>query len=254
MRARRHIIDVQNDPFAKQSSLVCLVQTGFDADEVIQWPGRRCMPHASRGFGKGVCCFTNSDLEHENLFRTRLASEHFQLVKITMKEKIQVFIVYISPHTTNMEQISEAINELIMPNLDIIILGDFNFHANQKKPNHLNQYLKSTLGLKQMISVPTFTFGPNILDHVYISPSMEHNIKIIHRFNYYTDHMSFNISLNIEKEVDNKNEHESSSTDDDSELFQCKFCDETFPTTTDKEAHEKKFHPTIHPDEKTILE
>ena len=43
------------------------------------------------------------------------------------------------------------------------------------------------------------------------------------------------------------------STDDDT-LLQCKFCDEDFPTTIDKEVHEKKFHPTFHPDKKKILE
>ena len=68
-----------------------------------------------------------------------------------------------------------------------------------------------------------------------------------------------------ESEMDDKNESSSTddddtstdygtSTDDDDNLFQCKFCDEDFPTTTDKEAHEKKFHPTFNPDEKTILE
>ena len=196
MRARKHLIDVQFDPFAQQSNLVCLVQTGFGVDEVIQWPGRRCMPHASRGFGKGVCCFTKLDHKYENLFRTRLSAEDFQIVKITMKEKFQIFVVYItpSPNFIILEQISEAINELIMPNLEIIILGDFNFHANKKNP--LTHYLSSTLGLDQIIKVPTFTYGPNTLDHMYISPTLKQNVKVIYRFNYYTDHMSFNISLN----------------------------------------------------------
>ena len=53
---------------------------------------------------------------------------------------------------------------------------------------------------------------------------------------------------------DNSSTDDDASTDDDDKLFQCKFCDEDFPTTRDKEAHEKTFHPTIHPVEKTILE
>ena len=208
MRAKSHLIDVAYDPFAKQSGLVCLVQTGFNDNEVIQWPfvkcqtddelsvKKRCMPHASRGFGKGVCCFTNPLLVHENLFRTKLTTEHYQIVKITMKEKVQVFVVYISP-TPNfiiLEEMSEAINNLIMPNLDIIILGDFNFDTNRITP--LSQYLKNSLGLEQLIKDPTFIYGSNTLDHVYISPTMKENINVTHRFNYYTDHMSFNISLN----------------------------------------------------------
>ena len=53
MRAKGNFIDVENDPFAKQSSLVCLTQTCLESNELFQWPGRRCMPHASSGYGKG---------------------------------------------------------------------------------------------------------------------------------------------------------------------------------------------------------
>ena len=49
-----------------------------------------------------------------------------------------------------------------------------------------------------------------------------------------------------------RNQHESS--DDDVEIYQCKFCDEEFFTITDKVEHEKKFHSTIHLNAKTILE
>ena len=52
--------------------------------------------------------------------------------------------------------------------------------------------------------------------------------------------------------MENKNEyHEDDSKE---QLFQCKFCDQDFPNTTAKEGHEKKYHPTIHPDENTIME
>ena len=210
MRAKSHLIDVANDPFAKQSGLVCLVQTGFSDNDVIQWPfvkrqsdeelkhdvKKRCMPHASKGFGKGVCCFTNPDVIHQNLFRTKLTTEDYQIVKMTMNNRVQIFVIYITP-TPNfiiLENISKSINDLIMPDLDIIILGDFNFHANRKTP--LSQYLKSTLGLVQMIEKPTFIYGSNTLDHIYVTPTMKQNIIVNYRFNYYTDHMSFNISLN----------------------------------------------------------
>ena len=69
MLAKRHMMDVEYDPFALQSSLVFLVQTCFQAHDVIQWPGWKCMPHASIGNGKGVCCFTKTDEECDNDYK-----------------------------------------------------------------------------------------------------------------------------------------------------------------------------------------
>ena len=53
---------------------------------------------------------------------------------------------------------------------------------------------------------------------------------------------------------DDSSTDDDASTDDEDNLFQCKFCDEDFPTTSDREAHEKEFHQTFHLDGKTILE
>ena len=194
MRAKSNFLDIIHDPFAMQSSLVCLVQTGLETNEVFQWPGRRCMPHASSGYGKGVCCLT--DEKQNTLFRTRLVREHFQLMKVTMRDKFQIFVVYISPNQNYQvfQEISEAIDELIMPGFEILIFGDFNFQENIEKPNPLSSYLKY-LGLKQIITDPTFALGHNTIDHVYMRPSLENIITVSYRFNYYTDHCSFNLSI-----------------------------------------------------------
>ena len=195
MRKKGNFIDVEKDPFAINSSLVCLTQTCLEENEAgFQWPGRRCFFPASLGDGKGVCCIT--DEKQNTLFRTKIVKDKFQLVKVTMRDKFQIFTVYVSPNANNQvyQELSEAIDELIMPGFEILIFGDFNFQENIEKPNPLSSYLKY-LGLKQIITDPTYALGHNTIDHVYMRPSLENIITVSYRFNYYTDHCSFNLSI-----------------------------------------------------------
>ena len=194
MRASSNFKDVEKDPFAKHSSLVCLTQTCLEDNEGgFQWPGRRCMAPASSGEGKGVCCIT--DGKQNTLFRTKLVREKFQLIKVTMRDKFQIFIVYVSPNSNHQvyQDISDAIEELLMPGLEPIIIGDFNFDAKIKNP--LSAYLQNEIGMTQLVKEPTFALGPNTIDHIYVRPYLEKQIKISYRFNYYTDHCSFNLSM-----------------------------------------------------------
>ena len=193
MRAKGNFKDVEHDFNAKHSSLVCLSQTCLTADEFFQWPGRRSMAHANSGDGKGVSCF--SDEKQNTLFRTKLVRDTFQLVKVTMRDKYQIFILYISPKVNSQvyQEISMALDEMIVPILEPVIIGDFNFDC--KITNPLSIYLKTQLGLKQIINEPTFALGPNTIDHVYIRPILEDKISLSYRYVYYSDHVSINLSM-----------------------------------------------------------
>ena len=80
-----------------------------------------------------------------------------------------------------------------MPGFEPIIIGDFNFDIKIKNP--LSTYLQNEIGLKQLIKEPTFALGPNTIDHIYIRPKLEKKISVSYRYNYYTDHFSFNLSM-----------------------------------------------------------
>ena len=119
MLAKSHLRDVQHDPFAKQSNLVCLVQTCFEAADVQQWPDWYCMPHASVGNGKGVCVFSKSN-EYE--FNSKFTHEQFQIVQVIMKKRFQIFVLYVS-QGANMQEISDIINQMLLEDLETILLG-----------------------------------------------------------------------------------------------------------------------------------
>ena len=192
MRAKGNFKDIEHDFYAKNSSLICLTQTCLTSNEVFQWPGRICLPHASLGDGKGVFCIT--DGEQNTLFRTKMVTCHFQLVKVTMRDKFQIFTVYVSPNANHQvyQELSDAIDELIMPGLEPIIIGDLNFDA--KDTNPLSSYMNE-IGMKQLIKEPTFALGPNTIDHVYVRPILEEKLSVSYRYNYYSDHCSFNLSM-----------------------------------------------------------
>ena len=92
------------------------------------------MPHASFGDGKGVFCIT--DEEQNTLFKTKIARDKFQLVQVTMRDEFQIFTIYVSPNANHQiyQDISDYIDELIMPGMEPIIIGDFNFDAKNDNP------------------------------------------------------------------------------------------------------------------------
>ena len=125
------------------------------------------------------------------LITTRCFNE-FQIIQLRKENKYQIFIVYISKNA----MLSIIVNELKsmrLKKLDTIVLGDFNYNA--KNNNVLANYLSKTLRLKQIVSKPTYIFGPNTIDQIHVPNKLVDKITQLSRFNYYSDHMSFNICL-----------------------------------------------------------
>jgi len=194
MRGKGHFIDVKYDPYANQSTLVCLVETNILTHTDLEWNKKICLSHESTRQGNGVCAFTNK-MNYQpyqyQLITTRCFNE-FQIMQLRKENKYQIFIVYISKNA----MLSIIVNELKsmrLKKLDTIVLGDFNYNA--KKNNVLANYLSKTLRLKQIVSKPTYIFGPNTIDQIHVPNKLVDKITQLSRFNYYSDHMSFNICL-----------------------------------------------------------
>ena len=193
MRAKGNFVDIQHDHMAKQSSLICLAQTCLEANEEFEWDGRTSLSHASSGNGKGVVCFSDGEMDAE--FVDKVQTDNFQLIQLKFMDNFQIFIIYISPNSNNTvyEEVSTTIDQMVLPEFIPVLLGDFNFHHTLKNP--LSNYLKHDLGLKQIISETTFALSKNTIDHVYVRPDIEENIKVSSKFKYFTDHQVFTISF-----------------------------------------------------------
>ena len=193
-RGKSNLINVQHDPYARQSDLVCLVETNLESGAVVQWPGRKCFPHASSGRGTGVCAFANQTEENPYHFQAKEVHNRFQILQLTMHEVFQIFILYVS-QDADLDSVANTLQEMMLDDHQIIVFGDFNFHSDPSKSNDLSIYLTEGLQLQQIVSGPTYVSGPNTIDHIYVPKDLADCIQTNSRFNYYSDHMSFNICL-----------------------------------------------------------
>ena len=194
MRGKGHFIDVQYDPYANQSTLVCLVETNILTHTDLQWNEKICLSHISTRQGNGVCAFTNK-MNYQpyqyQVIATRCNND-FQIVQLKKEKKYQIFIVYISKNA-NLSFIVNELKYMRLKKLETIVLGDFNYNA--KSNNVLAKYLSKTLRLTQIVSGPTYIFGRNTIDQIHVPNKLVDDITQLSRFNYYSDHMSFNICL-----------------------------------------------------------
>ena len=114
---------------------------------------------------------------------------------MTMWDEFQIFFLYISPNANHdvFQNVAKSIEQPLLSGLQPIIIGDTNFNSGIKNP--LSNYLTNDLGLHQIIKETTFEKSQNIIDHIYVRPDLENTIEVDYRFNYYTDHLSFNLTF-----------------------------------------------------------
>ena len=109
------------------------------------------------------------------------------------KDDIQVTVTYLS-HEADLVLVKKALQSIINPALQMLILGDFNFDA--REMNVVASFLKEKLGLKQMVNIPTHKDGRSI-DHVYASSLLESQIELTIMFKYFTDHAALQIKFQL---------------------------------------------------------
>ena len=172
--------------------MVCLVETNKLAEVDVVWQGKICLSYDSTGQGNGVCAFSNDTEDNSYQFIGRKAGERFQILQLKKEDIFQIFILYIS-QDASLSSVVDELEGMRLNDLQSIVLGDFNYHAIATEKNPLANYLSETLQLKQIVSGPTYIFGPNTIDQIHVPKGMADQIEETSRFNYYSDHMSFNI-------------------------------------------------------------
>ena len=93
----------------------------------------------------------------------------------------QLILVYASSSYSKKE-LKKDLEKLLLPEMTIIITGDFNF--DKKETNALTNFL-GTKRMKQLVKWPTHKEGRTI-DHLYVSNDVK--VEIIRYSPYYSDH------------------------------------------------------------------
>ena len=186
--ARCHFEDILNDADVLESKILCLTETWLYPEEIenFQIPQKN-LHHSSIGNGKGCMMYSVFDLNNV----TSITTPKFQMICCEIQEKLQILLAYVSKGVSLIHLVS-IIEEHMNQNMDVMLVGDFNFNAEES--NHLTNWLNKK-NFKQTVTVPTQKKG-NILDHCYVKSSFAKRITITPVFKYYTDHAALCIRFN----------------------------------------------------------
>ena len=193
---KKHFTDVFYDLRANQSSIVCLVETWLKPGETVFWPEENgnyvFLPPASMGAGKGVAAFVNKDTQKMNYFLSGVMEERFQILQLSVKDKYQLIILYISKGA-NFSEVATEIQNIVNlhKHLEPIVIGDFNIDVLQK--NSLANFLRETLKLVQINTGPTYWRGPNCIDQCWVPAQLKPYLHSM--FNVYSDHVLISLCL-----------------------------------------------------------
>ena len=211
MRGKKNLINVRDDPFADQSNLVCLVETNMNPESPEPWliqrsTNKKCFPIAAAG-RNGVCAYANHIDKNPYQYVAKKIRERYQILQLKMQEfkiidfsdvvqdKFQIFILYVSGDADK-QSVANDLQEMLLDDVQCIAFGDFNFNFDPNpmniKKNPLSHFLINVLQLQQIVTGPTHEKG-NTIDHIYVPRKLAKQFKESSRFNYYSDHLSFNI-------------------------------------------------------------
>jgi hypothetical protein len=186
---KKHLEDVTSDLVMQAAECICLTETWMN-NESTEVPDLFDMTkyQSSYGRGKGCAMYINKTKKSELI--GKFSVEHYQLLSVAFDGKYQIILVYVSQGQKNNPEIIDCLNLLWKSNYQQIVLGDFNFDANEEST--IKNFLESR-GLTQQVDEPTHLEG-RIIDHCYVSSNLtEFKFELFSP--YYTDHCGLKITL-----------------------------------------------------------
>ena len=153
---RKHIDDVRSDPVLLQSDILCLQETwledGEENDERYQIEGFRSH-FVSGGRGKGLAVYVKRELRSVNSV-SKFGEQNIQIIKVDMR-KLDLIAIYRSKDEPLYQATHHLMNH-VNPEKDTLVIGDFNFRANEV--NEMSKYLDRA-GFSQLVTLPTHIRG-----------------------------------------------------------------------------------------------
>ena len=120
-------------------------------DSEFQMPGKS-FHHASKAKGKGCGIF--SDDSKQCVINEKIVEDKFTAMSI-IEDSVQLILLYISSHCP-LDDVRQALLQMLRPDMVQIITGDFNFDASEE--NNLTRQLR-TLDFEQVVIGPIHDDG-----------------------------------------------------------------------------------------------
>ena len=181
----KHIDDLKIDHIMLQSDLLCLNEINLVGDtNAPKIPGyTEYFLNSRRNSGVAVY-IKNYILSYFKVEEVKkIVRPNFQIMIISIKNKFDIFSIYRSPSSHDVNDFLKELIDDINPSKPTIICGDFNI--DYKREHVLSQTL-ANLEFDQIVDTPTHIQG-HILDHFYIRYPNILKKCFLHS-PYYSDH------------------------------------------------------------------
>ena len=126
--------------------------------------------------------------------QTTVIKENYQMISVVDETipnfSYQIILVYLSSGC-NLSQVQEDLSYLLVPEMQTIITGDFNF--DKKEENILTKFLRNNM-FSQVVTFPTHIQG-RTLDHCYVSKHV--NVRLTRHSVYFSDHDALCIEFDL---------------------------------------------------------
>ena len=182
MNLRNNFKDVTSDNTLLESTMLALSENWLERETNLPLEGYSEHFDSARP-GKGLATYFKADIFK---YVKDIKKQKMQLTKMESKE-LDVIAVYRSEQG-NSSELLEHIIELITPDKNMAICGDFNICYLATRNNRITKYLEQN-GFTQLVKEPIHIQG-RLLDHFYFKPRQNDPVKTeVFRYSpYYADH------------------------------------------------------------------
>ena len=182
MNLRNNFNDIISDNTLLESTMLALSETWLEHETNLHLDGYS-EHFNSVGPGKGLAIYFKAetfkhieDIKKQKMQLTKMGSPDLDVIALYRSEQ------------GNSSELLEHIIQLIAPDKNTVICGDFNICYLATRNNRITKYLEQN-GFIQLMKEPTHIQG-RLLDHFYFRPRQNNDVKTeIFRYSpYYTDH------------------------------------------------------------------
>ena len=150
---RKHVQDVQTDPYLMRADLLCLQETWLtqeDEDqERYQLEGYSSL-FVSQGLGKGIVVYVRSGLEFEDI--RHHSSSNLQMLKYCLKD-LDIISIYRSSDEP-FSAVVHHLQNLLSKTKATLLIGDVNY-CFYSEPNPLSRYRHLKLSVSMIFPSPS---------------------------------------------------------------------------------------------------
>ena len=187
-----HLDDIELDHELMRSDIISLGETWMKKDDTVTFEAQGFKGiFANVGDGQGLASFAKSF----NQASFELSTDQTFSATFIKTVAVDIISLYLS-QDFDWAKLKMILDEWIMDQRPVAIIGDVNLNYNEKKKHPFINYLEK-MNFMQLIKKPTHDKG-GLLDHIYINKKLQEQKSFSRqRSVYYSDHDAITLHIPI---------------------------------------------------------